>query len=149
MGGFSSSSSLGTPTIQDLTNLYKLYKLAMNILPLILLMTLAASLFFLVEAEGGWKELPRLLERAGMSWEEIRNNENTTGENLSDEFSSGNSRFSQGGCKKDGDCMVTGCSEEVCSGKGEVITTCEIGENFPNPRKFKCSCVEGVCGWQD
>ena len=67
---------------------------------------------------------------------------------LSDQFTSGNSRFSQGSCTNDADCVATGCSGEVCSGNGEVVSTCEYSDSFPNAQGLTCGCVQEVCGWK-
>lgn len=50
-----------------------------------------------------------------------------------------------GECSSDSDCIVSGCSSEVCSAES-VITTCEVIP--PPPGKF-CKCREGVCRWGD
>jgi eight-cysteine-cluster-containing protein len=46
-------------------------------------------------------------------------------------------------CETDEDCMVGGCSSEVCAGE-ESFTTCEV---LPYQPEGGCLCVEGVCQW--
>jgi eight-cysteine-cluster-containing protein len=53
-------------------------------------------------------------------------------------------------CQSDEDCIITGCSNQVCQSKNEepLITTCEFRECF-DARKFKvsCKCVDNKCQW--
>ncbi len=52
-------------------------------------------------------------------------------------------------CKSDADCIVGGCSGQVCMEKGEnVVTVCEWKECF-DAKKFgmRCGCVDGACQW--
>lgn len=119
----------------------------------ILLAVVAASFIFLVQAEGGWGELPRLLERAIQQTDKLPSAP-TAPSRLAPsiatprlDFTSGASRFSQGSCSQDAECQVSGCSSEVC-GREAAITTCEYSEDFPNTKKFTCGCVQKKCGWQ-
>jgi len=130
-------------------------------MPLLILMLimLSASLFYLVKAEGGFRELPRLLDRVGVSAESIddvksrllnifsmvRNNEDRP--EGWHEFVSGESRYSQGVCQKDADCEVTGCSGEVCANT-DVVTPCVWSDDYPNAQGYSCGCVSEVCGWR-
>lgn len=125
-------------------------------LVLILLAVLIGSFYYIVQAEGGWGELPRLMERVGINGDkflnpksQIRNNGNADETTLPNEYFSGKSRFSRGMCAKDSDCFVGGCSGEVCSSESDVITTCEYSENFPNKVSYSCGCVSQVCGWRN
>jgi eight-cysteine-cluster-containing protein len=45
-------------------------------------------------------------------------------------------------CAQDSDCMVSGCSAEICAAQA-VVSTCEL---VPRP-KGGCGCVEGSCVW--
>jgi eight-cysteine-cluster-containing protein len=46
-------------------------------------------------------------------------------------------------CETDDDCIVEGCSSEVCAAE-PAITTCE---SLPYQPEGGCLCVEGVCQW--
>jgi len=46
-------------------------------------------------------------------------------------------------CRGDGDCVVSGCSDEVCSA-ALVLTTCEALSVLP---EGSCACVAGRCRW--
>ncbi len=67
--------------------------------------------------------------------------------NVRPEYYSGNSRFSQGDCQSDTECFIIGCSLEMCSSDKNLMTTCEIGGNFPDKAKYACGCVKDKCGW--
>ncbi|WP_290623350.1 MULTISPECIES: eight-cysteine-cluster domain-containing protein [unclassified Archaeoglobus] len=52
-------------------------------------------------------------------------------------------------CSSDDECVVTGCSGQVCAGKGEqIVTTCEW-KNCYDAKKFGvvCGCFNGKCQW--
>ncbi len=52
-------------------------------------------------------------------------------------------------CVTDADCMVTGCSGQVCSAEA-TYTTCEWREEYACYRNFgSCGCNAGSCGWAD
>ena len=54
------------------------------------------------------------------------------------------------GCKTDDDCMVGGCSGQICQGKQEepIITTCEMKPCYNNEKyNLRCGCFEGRCSW--
>ena len=55
-------------------------------------------------------------------------------------------------CSADTDCIVGGCSNQLCQGANEppMITTCEWVECF-DAEKFNkaCGCVENQCQWKD
>ncbi len=57
---------------------------------------------------------------------------------------------SYGRCKSDLDCVVDGCSAQVCRSVFEdpIVTTCEWKECY-NATKFNlaCKCVDGICKW--
>lgn len=101
----------------------------------LLLVTLAAAVWYLLRAEGAGQSQPPLLDRVASP------------QRLPDEFASGQSRFSQGTCATDADCQVSGCSGEVC-GREATITTCEYSPSFPSERRYQCGCVVSVCGWR-
>ncbi len=50
-------------------------------------------------------------------------------------------------CRDDADCVVSGCSQEVCAAE-PVVTTCEA---IPTPTRDlgcrACACVQGTCRW--
>jgi eight-cysteine-cluster-containing protein len=48
-------------------------------------------------------------------------------------------------CQTDADCVVGGCSGEVCAAEG-VISTCEA---LPVGPSGACGCVAGQCQWHD
>jgi len=52
-------------------------------------------------------------------------------------------------CRTDEDCIVSGCSKQVCAGKGEeIFTTCEWRDCYVAGKfGLKCGCFEGVCRW--
>lgn len=113
------------------------------VLSLVILGVLAVSLFFILQTEDGAKEISRLLDRVGIAIPLPQ----VTKKSVPPSFVSGNSRFSNGSCTEDTDCLVTGCSGEVC-GNESVITTCEYREDFPNKRTHTCGCVQKKCGWR-
>jgi len=128
-------------------------------LVVLLLVMLSAMLFGLISAEGGFGEVPRLMERVGISSDVLILNINLHADKakallpvgdskLPTEFTSGDSRFSLGACTQDSDCLVGGCSSEVCGSEPGIVTTCELGENFPSPEKYTCGCVNKACGWR-
>lgn len=52
-------------------------------------------------------------------------------------------------CAVDTDCIVSGCSGQVCAPE-PVITTCEFREEFAcfqDPSVTTCGCNEGQCAW--
>ena len=58
---------------------------------------------------------------------------------------------SEGACKENQDCMVGGCSQQICYAKteGAPITTCEYKDCF-NAKNFgvECQCVNEKCQWK-
>jgi len=62
-------------------------------------------------------------------------------------YFSGNSRFSNGVCDQDKDCEAMGCSLEICSSDENLMTTCEIGGDFPDKDVYACGCIVDTCGW--
>ena len=165
LGRSSSSSNLGTPTniISVIKNVLLYYQIMISTMPLLvlLLVVLSASLYYIIQAEGGFNEFPRLMERVGIHVEEIQmskskilnkfkftNDQNAGDKTSPNEFESGDSRFSQGICDNNGDCFVGGCSGEVCSSEKNVISTCEFSDSFPSVRDWQCGCVSGICGWK-
>ena len=54
-----------------------------------------------------------------------------------------------GECVTDADCIITGCSGQVCASE-PVITTCEWREEYAcyhDPNITTCGCNQGTCGW--
>ncbi|MEZ4439166.1 MAG: hypothetical protein R3B72_08755 [Polyangiaceae bacterium] len=49
------------------------------------------------------------------------------------------------GCESDSDCVVGGCSSEVCAAEA-VASTCEVLEL---PQLGDCLCHAGECRWMD
>ncbi|HBE89749.1 MAG: hypothetical protein A3G57_04945 [Candidatus Andersenbacteria bacterium RIFCSPLOWO2_12_FULL_45_8] len=125
-------------------------------LALILLAVLIGSFYYIVQAEGGWGELPRLMERVGIKIDQIQMPKSKLPiddgaklpSSLPEDYVSGKSRFSRGICVKDSDCYVGGCSGEVCGNEEGMGTTCEYSEDFPSEIKFECACVAKACGWR-
>ena len=131
-------------------------------LALILLAVLISSFYYIVQAEGGWGELPRLMERVGIRLDkfsvfnfqfpnragEEKNTDSFSTDKIPKDYTSGKSRFSRGTCIKDRDCFTGGCSGEVCGNEKKAISTCEYSEDFPSTEKFECGCVNKVCGWK-
>lgn len=133
------------------------------VLSMILLAVLAANLWYLVKNDGNSSLIRELKEKAGISEKSQTPRPNDqpspkaqNPKSIPAEFQSGNSRFSQGSCKQDSDCSVGGCSGEVClptgqagSSAGDVISTCEYSDSFPNAQGYSCGCLQTkVCGWQ-
>lgn len=46
-------------------------------------------------------------------------------------------------CRSDDDCVVSGCSAEICAAEG-IPSTCE---GLPSTPEGGCGCIEGVCIW--
>ena len=55
-----------------------------------------------------------------------------------------------GKCYRDEDCIISGCSNQICQSKYEkpIITTCEYRECY-NYKKYglRCKCVNNRCQW--
>ena len=64
-----------------------------------------------------------------------------------EEYFSGDSKYSHGQCQQDDDCVMVGCSLQVCSSDENLITTCEIGGDSPDRMKYACGCIVSTCGW--
>lgn len=53
-------------------------------------------------------------------------------------------------CKSDADCLVGGCSNQVCYSKDETppITTCEYRDCYnADAYNKRCGCVNNMCQW--
>lgn len=46
-------------------------------------------------------------------------------------------------CVADVECVVSGCSDEVCAAVA-LVSTCEL---LANPPAGDCGCVDGACQW--
>jgi eight-cysteine-cluster-containing protein len=57
-------------------------------------------------------------------------------------------KAAQAGCKRDADCMRTGCSGQICASE-PLATTCEWREEYACYRESfaQCACINGSCGW--
>ena len=128
-------------------------------LSLIILAVLAASLWYIVKAEGGYEQIPALIDRVGIPIDVSRffpeqpkkaTPTPAPASNVPPQYQSGNSRFSQGTCKTAANCVPAGCSGEVCSNDANVASTCEYSPSFPNAQGYSCTCLpQGVCGWDN
>jgi len=51
-------------------------------------------------------------------------------------------------CDTDADCLVTGCSGQICASE-HVFTTCEFRDEYAcySPQNTSCGCIDGLCGW--
>ncbi len=50
-------------------------------------------------------------------------------------------------CQQDSDCVVSGCSGQVCAAEPQA-TTCEWREEYACYQEYgDCGCNEGSCGW--
>lgn len=49
-------------------------------------------------------------------------------------------------CGDDSDCIVTGCSSQVCALR-ETVTTCEYRPEYGCFAYAQCKCTAGRCGW--
>ena len=61
----------------------------------------------------------------------------------------GNPKYAQGDCQIKADCQPAGCSMHVCSNNPELITTCELVDDFPDKEVYKCGCIENRCLWYE
>ncbi len=54
-------------------------------------------------------------------------------------------------CNIDFDCIIGGCSGQVCSPKsdGPIVTTCEWKEEYACYKLTTCSCINGKCQWKE
>ena len=52
------------------------------------------------------------------------------------------------GCNSDSDCIITGCSSQICSNE-PVISTCEWREEYACVKLSECGCNEGQCKWTE
>lgn len=119
-----------------------------KVLLFLTLIFLGSILFALVQAEGGIKPTLEQVSQFGIPTPKPPKQTPLPAKETADPFSSGNSRFSQGRCVTDQQCITTGCSGEVCTSKGELTTTCEFSASFPNNQGLTCGCVNHVCGWE-
>lgn len=60
---------------------------------------------------------------------------------------SGVAKYAYGACKTDKDCVPAGCSTQICSSDPNLITTCELRDDFADRSIYSCGCVEGYCAW--
>ncbi len=52
-------------------------------------------------------------------------------------------------CSVNSDCIIAGCSNEICSKVGEqTISTCEGAPWFKCLPKTQCLCIDGQCQWE-
>ena len=120
---------------------------------LLLLILLAGTLLFLVNAEinSGRISVDQLVAQLknlpSVITDTRPEKKAPSGSEVPPDFVSGSSRFSQGICQEHSDCVVSGCSGEVC-GSEEVVTTCELDESFPSSVSYDCRCLAQKCGWQ-
>lgn len=59
----------------------------------------------------------------------------------------GSLKYAVGTCSTDSDCYVAGCSSEMCADTLDLITTCEVKPDAPDPSMYSCGCYEGNCAW--
>ena len=59
---------------------------------------------------------------------------------------SGCKNQTQNQCNKDGDCMITGCSSEICSDK-PVMSPCVIIPEHSCLKYAECKCINNECRW--
>jgi len=54
-------------------------------------------------------------------------------------------------CRSDADCVVSGCSGQVCQSKTTepAVTTCEYTDEYACYKPEGCLCQEGSCAWSD
>ncbi len=55
------------------------------------------------------------------------------------------------GCSSNDDCVVWGCSSQLCGRKVKVqdlTTTCEYKDVYSCTKLTTCGCFEGECQWQ-
>jgi eight-cysteine-cluster-containing protein len=122
------------------------------VLPLILLGLLIAIFFSLGQAGIGYQQIPQVLQEefgVRIPWPKVQIPRAAPEQPaVSDPFTAGDSRFSQGRCTTNSECKPSGCSNEVCTSKEDVVSTCELIANHPKNQGLTCQCVQGVCGWQ-
>ncbi|MEM0475772.1 MAG: eight-cysteine-cluster domain-containing protein [Candidatus Norongarragalinales archaeon] len=52
-------------------------------------------------------------------------------------------------CSTDADCVVGGCSGELCGLRGEeLVSTCVWKPEYACFEKTTCGCVDGKCEWK-
>jgi eight-cysteine-cluster-containing protein len=61
----------------------------------------------------------------------------------------GSLKYSEGTCSTDAECVPAGCSSQICSNDPDIITTCEIRDDFPDTDIYSCGCVENTCAWYE
>lgn len=60
--------------------------------------------------------------------------------------------FTQGSCKIDSDCMISGCNAKVCQSKNEesIGSVCILPDKpAPKQLNYVCKCNSGKCSWSD
>jgi eight-cysteine-cluster-containing protein len=57
-------------------------------------------------------------------------------------------KAARAGCKRDADCLRTGCSGQICASE-PTVTTCEWRDEYACYRESfaQCACINGSCGW--
>jgi len=58
----------------------------------------------------------------------------------------------QAECQQDSDCVKAGCSGTVCTTQEKainIITTCEIKEEYKCYEDSTCKCIKGKCAWTE
>ncbi|MDD5318146.1 MAG: eight-cysteine-cluster domain-containing protein [Candidatus ainarchaeum sp.] len=53
-----------------------------------------------------------------------------------------------GECASDSQCVVSGCSGQVCANRS-VVTTCEYRPEYACYGLTSCGCVGGRCAWRE
>ena len=50
-------------------------------------------------------------------------------------------------CAADSDCHVGGCSQQLCTPKDGVMSTCEYRSEYACTKLTRCGCAQGQCTW--
>lgn len=58
-------------------------------------------------------------------------------------------KYTLGVCNNDSDCVPAGCSGQICSSSEDLVTTCEIRQDFPDKNIYSCGCVSDFCTWYE
>ena len=55
-------------------------------------------------------------------------------------------------CSSDSDCVLAGCSSQLCAPKEEaqgIMTTCEYKEEYGCLKLTSCGCINNKCRWAE
>ena len=125
-------------------------------LAILLLTLLTAILGTLIYAQGGFENLPAIIDRGAEEVERLKDALPTPKLPSPPPFTGGEggpeptldlADYRHGTCTTDTNCAPAGCSNHICSSDQQLITTCEFNPDFPSDTTHSCGCVNQKCAW--